>query len=74
MGIGLNSAVQCKLTECNMHCDKHRKHKYTLWIPGQVVGDGIKEELSCLLPLIVNLVLVVGEQHTSCNVIAHGYD
>ena len=33
----------------------------TLWVPGQVVGDGIKEELSCLLPLIVKLLLVIRE-------------
>lgn len=32
----------------------------TLWVPGQVVGDGIQEELSCLLPLIVKLLLVIG--------------
>lgn len=36
----------------------------TLGVPGQVVGDGIEEELSCLLPLIVKLLLVTGEQHT----------
>lgn len=47
---------------------KQRKHWHTLWVPGQVVGDGIEEELSCLLPLIVKLLLVIGEQHTPCNV------
>lgn len=31
---------------------------YTLRVPGQVVGDGIKKELSCLLPLVVKLLLV----------------
>ncbi len=48
---------------------KHTKDWCTLWVPGQVVGDGIEEELSCLLPLIVKLLLVTGEQHTPCNVI-----
>ena len=43
---------------------EHRKHRHTLWVPGQVVGDGIEEELSCLLPLIVKLLLVTGERHT----------
>lgn len=36
----------------------------TLRVPGQVVCDGIKEELSCLLPLIVKLLLVIGVTHT----------
>lgn len=47
---------------------KHRQQCPTLWVPGQVVGDGIEEELSCLLPLIVKLLLVIGEQHAPCNV------
>lgn len=48
---------------------KHRKHRHTLWVPGQVVGDGIEEELSCLLPLIVKLLFVTEERNTPCNVI-----
>lgn len=48
---------------------KHGKQGSTLWVPGQVVGDGIEEELSCLLPLIVKMLLVTREQHTPCNVI-----
>lgn len=47
---------------------KHRRHRRTLWVPGQVVGDGIEEKLSCLLPLIVKLLLVTEEQHKPCNV------
>lgn len=48
---------------------KHRKHGNTLRVPGQVVGDGIEEELSSLLPLIVKMLLVTEEPHTPCNVI-----
>lgn len=43
---------------------KHKRHERTLRVPGQVVCDGIEEELSCLLPLIVKLLLVTGVTHT----------
>lgn len=45
---------------CNLWINLGR----TLRVPGQVVCDGIKEELSCLLPLIVKLLLAIGVTDT----------
>lgn len=40
---------------------ERRERQRTLWVPGQVVGDGVEEELPRLLPLVVKLLLAAGK-------------